>query len=77
MRLRTEVESEVQDRTVEIAKVEERVAQREAEIDKKLVEMTRREQGVGDREVHLKQLQDEMKETPRRDAQGARADLRA
>ena len=63
VRLRSDVESEVQDRRVEIAKVEERVAQREAEIDQKLVEMTRREQGVGDREVHLKQLQDEMKET--------------
>jgi ribonuclease Y len=61
VRLSAEVEREVQDRRVEIAKVEERIAQREAEIDQKLVEMTRREQGVGDREVHLKQLQDELK----------------
>jgi ribonuclease Y len=61
VRLRAEVEREVQDRRVEIAKVEERIAQREAEIDQKLVEMTRREQGVGDREVHLKQLQEELK----------------
>jgi ribonucrease Y len=63
VRLRTEVEGEVQDRRVEMAKVEERVAQRESELDQKLVELERREQGVGDREVHLKQLQDEMKET--------------
>jgi ribonuclease Y len=61
VRLRAEVESEVQDRRVEIAKVEERVAQREGELDLKLVEITRREQGIGDREVHLKQLQDELK----------------
>jgi len=63
VRLRADVESEVQDRRVEVAKVEERIAQREAEIEQKLLEVTRREQGVGDREVHLKQLQEEMKET--------------
>jgi ribonuclease Y len=62
VKLRAEVENEVQDRRVEIAKVEERIAQREAELDQKLVEVTRREQGIGDREVHLKQLQDEQKE---------------
>jgi ribonucrease Y len=61
VRLRADVEGEVQDRRVEIAKVEERIAQREAELDQKLVEVTRREQGVGDREVHLKQLQEELK----------------
>ena len=61
VKLRAEVESEVRDRRVEIAKVEERIAQREAELDEKLIELTRREQGVGDREVHLKQLQEEQK----------------
>jgi len=61
VRLRADTERELQDRRVEIAKVEERIAQRDAEVDHKLDEMTRREQGVGDREVHLKQLQDELK----------------
>jgi ribonucrease Y len=61
VRLRADVESEIRDRRVEIAKVEERIAQREAEIDQKVVEVTRREQGIGDREVHLKQLQEELK----------------
>lgn len=61
VRLRAEVEREVQDRRVEIAKVEERIVQRELEIESKLEEVTRREQGVGDREVHLKQLQEELK----------------
>ena len=63
VKLRAAVESEVGDRRLEIAKVEERIAQREAELDQKLIEVTRREQGVGDREVHLKQLQDEEKES--------------
>jgi ribonuclease Y len=67
VRLRAEVDGEVQGRRVEIAKVEERIAQREAELDQKLDEITRREQGIGDREVHLKQLQDELK-TARDDA---------
>jgi len=61
VKLRSDVESEVRDRRLEVAKVEERITQREAELDQKLVEITRREQGVGDREVHLKQLQDEEK----------------
>jgi ribonuclease Y len=61
VKLRSDVESEVRDRRLEIAKVEERIAQREAELDHRLVEVTRREQGVGDREVHLKQLQEEEK----------------
>src|SRR4249920_706106 len=61
VKLRAEVESEVSDRRLEIAKVEERIAQREAELDQKLIEVTRREQGVGDREVHLRQLQEEEK----------------
>ena len=61
VRLRAQVDGEVQDRRVEIAKVEERVAQREVELEQKLDEVVRREQGIGDREVHLKQLQEELK----------------
>ncbi|MCC6643104.1 MAG: ribonuclease Y [Deltaproteobacteria bacterium] len=61
VRLRSEIESEVQDRRLQIAKVEERIVQRESEIGAKLVELERREQGIADRETHLKQLQDEMK----------------
>jgi len=61
VKLRSDVESEISDRRLEVAKVEERIAQREAEVDQKLLEVTRREQGIGDREVHLKQLQDEEK----------------
>jgi ribonuclease Y len=61
VKLRTEIEREVQDRRVEIAKVEERVVRLEADVEAKLVELQRREQGASDRETHLKQLQDELK----------------
>ena len=63
VKLRSDIESEVQDRRLQIAKVEERVVQRETELEAKLVELERREQGISDRETHLKQLQEEMKAT--------------
>ena len=46
VRLRAEIEREVQDRRVEIAKVEERVVRLEADIEEKLGELDRREQGA-------------------------------
>jgi ribonuclease Y len=60
--IRTEIEAEVQDRRVQIVKIEERVLQKEEEIDEKLTELVRRDQGLGDREVHIRALQDELKE---------------
>ncbi len=63
VQLRGEIEAEVQDRRVQIVKIEERVIQKEEEIDEKLDELTRREQGLGDREVHIKALQEELKAT--------------
>ncbi len=59
--LRAEVEREIQDTRVQMAKTEERTVQRESELDAKREELARREQGVADREVHTKQLQDELK----------------
>jgi ribonuclease Y len=61
VKLRADIEQEVGDRRLQIAKIEERVSQTEAEVDAKLTELTRREQGISDREIHLKQLQDELK----------------
>ena len=61
VKLRTEIENEVQDRRVEIAKVEERVVRIEADVERQLVDLERREQGAVDRETHLKQLQDDVK----------------
>jgi ribonucrease Y len=62
VQLRSEIESEVQGRRIQIVKIEERVLQKETEVDAKLTELERREQGLGDREVHVKALQDELKE---------------
>ncbi|HEY7380179.1 MAG TPA: ribonuclease Y [Gaiella sp.] len=61
VRLRAEIEGEVHDRRVDVAKVEERVLQRESEYDAKLEALARREQGVADRETHARQLQEELK----------------
>ena len=67
IKLRSDVESELRERRDEVVKIEERVLAKEDDIDRKLTELMRREQGVADREVHLRQLQEEMKEL--RDAQ--------
>ena len=64
--LRSEIEAEGQDRRVQIAKVEERVVQKEAEVEARLTDVERKEQGLGDREVHVKALQDELRESRRK-----------
>jgi ribonuclease Y len=65
VQLRSEIEAEVQDRRLEIVKIEERILQREADIETKLTDLERKEQGLGDREVHVKALQDELREAQR------------
>jgi ribonucrease Y len=62
VQLRSEIEAEVQDRRLEIVKIEERILQQEAEIEAKLTDLERKEQGLGDREVHAKALQEELRE---------------
>jgi ribonuclease Y len=61
VRLRAEIEAEVQERRSQIMKIEERVLAREEETERKLVELERREQELNDREVHARQLQEELK----------------
>jgi ribonuclease Y len=61
VRLRGQIEDEVRDRRLQVAKVEERINQKESEVDSTLVELSRREQGVADRETHVRELQDEIK----------------
>jgi ribonuclease Y len=70
VQLRSEIEAEVQDRRLEIVKIEERVLQKETEIEGKLTDLDRKEQGLGDREVHIKALQEELRDA-QRDALGA------
>jgi ribonucrease Y len=62
IKLRAELEQELRERRDSVMKIEERVIAKEGDIDGKLTEVTRREQGVADREVHLRQLQEDMKE---------------
>ena len=69
LRLRAELETEIQARRDQIHRIEERVLRREEEIEGKLRELDRREQGVSDREHHARELQEELKEA-KRDAVG-------
>jgi ribonuclease Y len=62
VRLRAQIEEELQDRRDQIVKIEERAVAKEVEVGEKLTDLTRREQGLADREVHLRQLQDELKQ---------------
>jgi ribonuclease Y len=61
VKLRAEVEQELQERRSQTIKIEERVAATEEELARKLTELERREQGVADRETHVRELQEELK----------------
>src|SRR5262249_30423563 len=63
VRLRSEIDAELTDRRAQVLKIEERVLAKELEIEKKLDELSRRDQGLADREEHIRQLQEELKET--------------
>jgi ribonuclease Y len=63
VKLRAEIEAELNDRRGQVTRTEERLTAREAELEQKLGELARREQGIADRETHLKQLQEEVKDT--------------
>jgi len=67
LRLRGDLDDELQERRTEVAKLEERILAQESEIDRKLTELTRREQGIADREMHTRQLQEELKEAKGRE----------
>jgi ribonuclease Y len=62
VKVRADLEAELRERRDEVVKIEERVLATEDELDRKLTELTRREQGIADREVHLRQLQEDMKQ---------------
>jgi ribonuclease Y len=63
VKVRADLEAELRGRRDDVVKIEERVLQKEDEIDRKLSELGRREQGVADREIHLKELQEGLKQT--------------
>ena len=62
MRLKGEAEQALQERRGQMAKLEERVLARQDELEAKLTELLRREQGLADREIHIKELQQQLKD---------------
>ncbi len=61
VQLRGDLDSEIQESRVLMAKAEARVQQQELELEAKREEFVRREQGIADREGHTKQLQEQLK----------------
>jgi ribonuclease Y len=67
VRLRAEVEKEIAEQRARITKIEERVIGREDEVERRQKEVERHEQGLADREIHVKELQEDLKQTKQRE----------
>src|SRR6266576_3376652 len=67
VRVKAEVEREVAEQRARVTKIEERVLAREDEAELRQKELSRREQGIADREVHVRELQDDLKEAKQRE----------
>jgi ribonuclease Y len=67
VRLRADVEREIGEQRARMTKIEERLLTREDEVERRQKELERRDQGLADREVHVKELQDELKEAKQRE----------
>ena len=67
VRLRAEVEKEIAEQRSRITKIEERAIGREDEVERRQKEIERREQGLADREIHVKELQEDLKQTKQRE----------
>src|SRR5436853_7317924 len=63
VQLRGQIDAELADRRGSVLKIEERVLGKEEEIERKLIDLQRKDQGIADREAHLRQLQEELKQT--------------
>jgi len=69
VKLRADLEAELQTRRAEAIQAEERIRAHEEAIERGREELARREQGVADREVHVKALQEELKAAKEREVQ--------
>jgi len=74
VRLRQDVEREVAEQRGRMAKTEERVLakeddleRRQRDVERRQLEVDRREQGLSDREVHVKELQEDLKQAKQRE----------
>jgi ribonuclease Y len=63
VRLRSELERDLQERRAEAIQAQERLRATEAELTRRETEVERREQGIADREQHARQLQEDLKAT--------------
>jgi ribonuclease Y len=63
VKLRAEIDTELGERRQQVLKIEERLIAKEEEIERKLDELSRKDQGLADREIHLKELQEQLKQT--------------
>jgi ribonucrease Y len=61
VRVRQELERDVNARQAESLRMQERLAAKDGDLGRRTVELDRREQGIADREVHARRLQDELK----------------
>ena len=67
VRLRAQIDEEIQERRAQLARSEERIEARDEELDRKQLELSRREQGLADREEASKTLHAELKEAKQRE----------
>ncbi len=67
VRLRGEVEKEISEQRARMTKMEERLLAREDEVERRTKEVERRDQGLADREVHVKELQEDLKQAKQRE----------
>jgi ribonuclease Y len=67
VRLRAELEREIGEQRARMTKIEERLLTREEEVERRQKDLERRDQGLADREVHVKELQDDLKEAKQRE----------
>jgi len=61
VKLRAEIEQDLQGRRAEAIQAQERLRAKEEAVEHRLTELERREQGVADRETHARQLQEDLK----------------
>jgi ribonuclease Y len=67
VRLRGQVEQEIAEQRSRITTIEERILTREDELERRQKELDRRDQGLADREVHVRELQEDLKQAKQRE----------
>jgi ribonuclease Y len=67
VRLRSQVEEEIAEQRSRITTIEERIITREDELERRQKELDRRDQGLADREVHVRELQEDLKQAKQRE----------